>query len=100
MTVAELVARFPEIPRDLHEEPLLSRFADAFDELLRVARCPSNCAAEHDAANHYYQKLIGPMGIYGYGLATREWVLGELQELLDRHQADPDGFAKSLLPEG
>ncbi len=27
MTVQELVARFPEIPKDLHEEPILSRFA-------------------------------------------------------------------------
>ncbi len=98
MTVQELVARFPEIPKDLHEEPILSRFAEVFGGLLREARNPGACAAQHDAANHYYQKLIGPMAIYGYGLSTRERVLAELQELLDRHEADRQSFAKSLLP--
>jgi hypothetical protein len=33
-----------------------------------------------------------------YGLATKEKVLQQLQELLDRHAADPEGFAASLLP--
>ena len=98
MTVRELVAKFPEIPKDLHEEPILSRFAEVFGELLGAARNPSACATGHDAANHYYLKLIGPMGIYGYGLSTRERVLAELQELLDRHETDPGGFAASLLP--
>jgi len=99
MTVQQLVARFPEIPRDFHEEPILSRFAEVFGDLLQVARNPSACATHHDAANHYYLKLIGPMSIYGYGLSTREQVLTELQELLDRHEADPHGFAASLLPQ-
>ena len=97
MTVAELISRFPEISRDLHDQPVLSRFAEAFDELLQVARNPSACATQHDAANHYYLKLIGPMSIYGYGLATREATLAELQQLLDRREADPGGFAASLL---
>ena len=44
MTVQELVARFPEIPKDLHEEPMLSRFAEVFGELLREARSPGACA--------------------------------------------------------
>ncbi len=99
MTVQELVARFPEIPKDLHGEPILSRFAEVFGELLMAARNPSACATQHDAANHYYLKLIGFMSIYGYGLSTCERVLAELQELLDRHEADPGGFAASLLPE-
>ncbi len=98
MTVQELVAKFPEIPEDLHEEPIVSRFAEVFGELLRTARNPGACAAQHDAANHYYLKLIGPVAIYDYGLSTRERVLAELQELLDRHEADRDGFAASLLP--
>jgi len=29
------------------------------------------------------------------GLSTRERVLAELQELLDRHEIDPGGFAAS-----
>jgi hypothetical protein len=99
MTVQDLVARFPEIPNDLRDEPILATFAETFTTLLGAARNPSNCAAQHDAGNHYYLKLIGPMAIYGYGLATRESVLSEIQELLDRHRANPDQFARSLLPE-
>jgi hypothetical protein len=98
VTIQELTARFPEIPADLRGEPVLERFAATFDGLLRLARNPSNCARQHDAANHYYLKLIGPLAIYGYGLSTRPRVLADLQELLDRHDADPDGFAASLLP--
>jgi len=98
MTVRQLVARFPEIPKDLHEEPTLARFAEVFGELLGTARSPSACSTHHDAANHYYLKLIGPMSIYGYGLSTRDRVLAELQALIDRHETDPDGFAVSLLP--
>ncbi len=72
--------------------------AAAFGKLLRSARNPGACAAQHDAANHYYLKLVGPVAIYNYGLVTCEQVLAELQELLDRHEADPGGFAASLLP--
>jgi hypothetical protein len=100
MTVSELIARFPEIPRDLHGEPVLARFAETFGPLLRVARSPSACATHHDAPNHYYLKLVGPMSIYGYGLSSRERVLGELDQLLERHAADPAGFAASLVPAG
>jgi len=99
MTVQELVRRFPEIPRDLHGEPLLARLAERLDDLLQVARKPSACATQYEAANHYYLKLIGPLSIYGYGLATRERSLTDMQELLGRHAADPQGFAASLLPE-
>ena len=98
MTVQELVARFPEIPEDLHPESLLVEFAEAFDELLRVAQNPGACSAQYDAGNHYYLKLIGPMRVYMYGLSTREKVLGEIKDLLDGYKADPDGFAERLLP--
>lgn len=99
MTVQELITRFPEIPRDLHNEPLLSQFAEVFDDLLRVARDPSACSAQYDAGNHYYLKLIGPMKIYMYGLSTKEKVIGQIKELLEQHRADPDGFVRSLVPE-
>lgn len=99
MTSRELIARFPEVSADLADEPLLARFADTFGDLLAVARKPSNCSTGHDAANHYYLALIGPLSYYRYGLATRERVVEDLQKLLDRHAADPDGFAASLLPE-
>ncbi len=100
MTVQELVQRFPEVPADLRDEPLLAELAEACDDLLRVARKPSACSTGHDAANHYYLALLGPLSIYGYGLSTRERVVGQLRELLDRRNADPSGFARSLLPAG
>ena len=98
MDLNELLARFPEIPADLREEPLLERFAASLAGLLREARNPSPCATEHDRANHLYLGLIGPLTIYGYGLATREATLAGLEQLLDRHDTDPDGFALTLLP--
>ncbi len=99
MTVEELIQKFPEIPRSLHQELLLKRFADVFGELLQLARKPSACSTQHDPANHYYLKLIGPLAIHGYGLSTRESVVEQLQDLLDRHAADPQRFASSLLPD-
>lgn len=97
MTVQELIFRFPEIPADLHDEPLLAQFAETFDPLLREAMNPGACSADYTPANHYYLKLIGSMRLYMYGLSTKEKVLAKLQELLARHAADPDGFAESLL---
>ena len=99
MTVQELVNRFPEIPADLHREPLLATFADAFEDQLEIARKPSACAEEHDAGNHFYLQLIGPIDIYRYGLYDRDRVLAEIRKLVDGHQADPGGFARGLLPE-
>lgn len=99
MTVEELVARFPEIPKDLHKEPLLAQYAATLGDLLRIARDPSACSSQYDAANHYYLKLISPMKIYMYGLSTKEKVMKQLQDLLDRYDSDPQGFARSLLPD-
>lgn len=98
MTAHELIARFPEVSADLAGEPVLARFAETFGDLLAVASKPSNCSTGHDAGNHYYLALIGPLSYYRYGLATRERVVQDLQALLDRHAADPDGFIASLLP--
>jgi hypothetical protein len=100
MTVQELVRRFPEIPPDLHTEPLLAQFAAALGDLLQVAQNPSNCSAQYEAGHHYYLKLIGPLKLYMYGLSSRDKVLKQLQELLERYHADPAGFAASLLPTG
>jgi hypothetical protein len=98
MTIDELCARFPEIPGDLRDEPVVARLAERCGDLLGVARKPSNCSTRHEAANHYYLKLIGPLSIYGYGLSSREKVRKQIQDLLDRQAADPAGFARSLLP--
>ena len=100
MTVAELVARFPEIPADLHGEAVLAAFARALDGPLRSAQKPSPCSEAHDASNHYYLKLVGPMDIYRYGLYKREKVLGILEDLVRGYEADPEGFVAGLVPAG
>ena len=97
MTVQELLRKFPEIPRDLHAEPLLVQFAETLGDFLEVAQNPSNCTAQYEAGHHYYLKLIGPMKIYMYGLSSRDKVLRQLQELLEHYHADPAGFAARLL---
>ena len=99
MTIEDLIRRFPEIPQDLHDEPLLAELSDAFGKQLEAAQKPSACSGEHDAGNHYYLKLIGPMDIYRYGLYTKERVLQEIEKLVNGHRQDPEGFAGSLLPE-
>lgn len=98
MTVDQLLARFPEIPSDLREEPVLAEFADELHDLLAAAQKPSACSTGHDAGNHFYLKLVGPITYYGYGLATRERVVEDLKELIERHEEDPEDFARSLLP--
>lgn len=98
MTVYDLIKRFREIPPDLHSEPVLEKFSETFDAFLKVANKPSACSTQYDAGNHYYMKLIAPMGIYGYRLCTRADCLQQLQALIDQHDADPKGFAASLLP--
>jgi hypothetical protein len=97
MTVQELIIRFPEIPLDLHAEPLLAQYAETFGDLLQVAQNPGACSADYTPGNLYYLKLVGPIRLYMYGLSTKEKVLTKFQELLERHQADPAAFAESLL---
>ena len=97
MNVQELVARFPEIPADLHHEEILSRFADVFAGPLSIAQKPSACSTEHDAGNHYYMKLINPIGIYRLGLMKREMLLSQIAGLVEKQQTNP-GFAESLVP--
>ena len=98
MNVQEMVTRFPEIPEDLHEEPLLARLAETFGDPLSIAQPPAPCSTERDAANHYYMKLLNPIVFYGLGLGTREKALQHIQTLLDNHAADAEGFVASLLP--
>jgi hypothetical protein len=97
MTFEELLARFPEVPPTLADEPTVVEYADRLDALLRRARPPSPCARVHDAANHFYLKLVGPLAIHGWGLASREQTVVEIGELLERHRADPAGFEAGLV---
>ena len=57
MTVDELLAHFPEVPRDLRDEPILAEYVKAFGPLLRVAQKPSPCmGARGDAPHHSGQR--------------------------------------------
>src|SRR5207249_7302687 len=92
MTVDELFARFPEVPRDLRDEPVLAEFVRAFGAQLRVAQKPSPCVAQAgagDAEHHFYTRLVNDLAVYGIGLARRERTLrseehtSELQSRFD-----------------
>lgn len=99
MNIIELVTRFPEIPDDLHHEEILSRFAVVFEGPLSIAQKPSACSAEYDPGNHYYMKLVNPMGIYRLGLMKREMLLSQMAELIEKQEADPN-YAGTLVPSG
>ena len=98
MTVGELLARFPEIPKDLGNEPLLGEYATAFDNLIRVARKPAPCVKDHDADHVFYLKLVNDLAIYGLGLSTRNRTLGRVQVLLGEYRKNPATFGCSLVP--
>jgi len=97
MTSQQLILRFPEIKADLHDEPLLAQFAKTFGGLLQQAENPGACSADYTPGNVYYLKLMGQVRLHMYGLATKEKVLAHMQDLLDRHAADPKGFTEGLL---
>jgi hypothetical protein len=99
MTVDELLARFPEIPRDLRDEPVLARYVDAFGDLLRHAVKPSACVGNNgDAGHRFYTRLVNDLAIYGIGLARRERTLGRLSATLEEFAKQPATFGCSLVP--
>ena len=65
MTVDELLAHFPEVPRDLRDEPILTEYVKAFGPLLRVAQKPSPCMGSGgDALHVFYTCLVNDLAIY------------------------------------
>ena len=101
MTVDTFLARFPEVPRDLRDEPVLAEFVRAFGPQLAVAQKPSPCVARDgggDAEHHFYTRLVNDLAIYGIGLARRERTLQRLERLLADYRARPATFACSLVP--
>jgi hypothetical protein len=101
MTVDAFLARFPEVPRDLRDEPVLAEFVRAFGPQLAVAQKPSPCVARDgggDAEHHFYTRLVNDLAIYGIGLARRERTLQRLERLLADYRARPATFACSLVP--
>src|SRR3989442_5461506 len=95
MTVDELFARFPEVPRDLRDEPVLAEFVRAFGSQLRVAQKPSPCVAQAgagDAEHHFYTRLVNHLAVYGIGLARRQRALQPLENPLRADRRAPRPF--------
>ena len=101
LTVDAFLALFPEVPRDLRDEPVLAEFVRAFGPQLRIAQKPSPCVARDgggDAPHHFYTRLVNDLAIYGVGLAKRERTLQRLERLLEDYRKQPATFACSLVP--
>ena len=100
MTVAELLARFPEVPGDLADEPILADYVAAFGPLLRRARKPTPCMGKDggDAEHRFYANLLNDLAIYGIGLARRDRTLARLAATLDQYRKAPATFSCTLVP--
>jgi hypothetical protein len=99
MTVDEILARFPEIPPDLRDEPVLAEYVDAFGPLLRMAQKPTPCMRDGGDAPHvFYTRLINDLAIYGVGLARRDRTLARLHATLESYRKQPATFACTLIP--
>lgn len=99
MTVDEFLARFPEVPRDLRDEPVLADYVAVFGPQLRLARKPTPCMGTGgDAPHAFYVRLVNDLAIYGLGLSRRERTLARLQATLDAHRKQPATFACTLVP--
>ena len=99
MTVGDLLARFPEVPVDLRDEPILTEYVKAFGPLLRVAQKPSPCMGTGGDAQHvFYTRLVNDLAIYGIGLAKRDRTLARLQATLEQYRKQPATFGCMLVP--
>ena len=101
LTVDAFLARFPEVPRDLRDDPVLLDFVRAFGPQLAVAQKPSPCVARDgggDAEHHFYTRLVNDLAIYGIGLAKRDRTLQRLERLLAEYRVQPATFACTLVP--
>ncbi len=100
MTVDELLARFPEVPLDLKDEPVLAQYVDAFGPQLREASKPTPCMGVDggDAGHRFYAVLVNDLAIYGIGLAKRERTLARLAARLEEYRKQPATYACTLVP--
>src|SRR6266436_2567771 len=107
MSVDEFLARFPEVPRDVRDEPTLQEYTRAFGPLLRVAQKPTPCMGDGGDAPHvFYMRLLNDLAIYGIGLAKRDRTLVRLSPcsssigcspLLSRAPSCPGGRRARLV---
>ena len=99
MSVDEFLARFPEVSRDVRDEPTLQEYTRAFGPLLRVAQKPTPCMRDGGDAPHvFYMRLVNDLAIYGIGLAKRDRTLARLSALLEQYRMQPATFACTLVP--
>jgi hypothetical protein len=99
MSVDEFLARFPEVPGSLREEPVLRQYVTTFGPLLRLARKPAPCMRDGgDHPHAFYSRLVNDLAIYGVGLARRERTLARLETTLGEYRKQPATFACSLIP--
>ena len=99
LTVDELLARFPEIPPDLRDEPVLAEYVAAFGPLLRAAQKPTPCMGSGGDAPHiFYTRLVNDLAIYGVGLARKDRTLARLRATLDQYHKQPATYACTLIP--
>ncbi len=99
LTVDEFLARFPEVPRDPRDEPILGEYVSAFGPLLRAAQKPTPCMRDGGDAQHaFYVRLVNDLAVYGIGLARRDRTLARLQATLDEYRKQPATFACTLVP--
>jgi hypothetical protein len=99
MTVGDLLARFPEVPTDLRDEPILTDYVRAFGPQLRVAQKPTPCMGTGGDAEHvFYTRLLNDLAIYGIGLAKRDRTLARLSATLAEYRKQPATFACTLVP--
>ena len=97
MTVDEFLARFPEVPPDLRDEPVLGEYVRALGLLLRVAQKPTPCMRDTGDHQHFfYTRLVNDLAIYGIGLSKRDRTLARIRALLTRLQ-QPATFACTLV---
>jgi len=98
MTVDELLARFPEVPRELRDEPVLTEYVTALGPLLRMAHKPSACMRDSKDHPHlFYVRLVNDLAIYGIGLARRDRTLARLRATLEEYRKQPATFGCSLI---
>jgi hypothetical protein len=100
LTVDEFLARFPEVPSDLKDEPVLAQYVDAFGVQLREARKPTPCMGGEggDATHRFYTALVNDLAIYGIGLARRDRTLARLTKRLEDYRKQPATYACTLVP--
>jgi len=99
LSVDEFLARFPEVPRDLRDEPVLHAYIDALGPQLRVAQKPTPCMGTGGDAEHvFYTRLVNDLAIYGIGLAKRDRTLTRLSATLEQYRKQPATFACTLVP--